>query len=117
MLSRLANAFAATILAIRLIPCLDAQTLGEITGVVADSGGGVLVGSVVTVTNPQTGLTRQTATNDTGIYNFPALQPGTYNVRAEMRGFTAEVRNGVELQVQQTARIDFQLKVGDTTQT
>jgi len=57
-------------------------------------------------------LTRNTATNNAGNYSFPSLLPGIYNVKAEMAGFQAEIRSKVELQVQQTARIDFQLKVG-----
>jgi hypothetical protein len=97
-------------------PCF-AQTFGEITGAVADSTGGVAVGATVTVTNPQTNITRSTITNSTGSYNFPALLPGVYSVRAEMQGFQSEVHSGVELQVQQVARINFQLKVGSVAET
>src|SRR6266852_8929481 len=93
------------------------QTFGEITGSVADSTGGVAVGATVTVTNPQTNTTRSTVTNNTGSYNFPALLPGVYSVRAEMQGFQSEVHSGVELQVQQVARINFQLRVGSVAET
>lgn len=93
------------------------QTYGEITGVVADPSGAIMVGANVTVTNPQTGFTRTAATNSSGNYTFPALQPGLYSVRVEMQGFQSEVRSGVELQVQQTARIDFQLRVGTAAET
>jgi len=88
------------------------QTFGEITGVVTDPSGAIVASATVTITNPQTNFTRQASTNSAGNYAFPALLPGVYNVRAEMQGFQAEIRNGVELQVQQVARIDFQLKVG-----
>jgi len=93
------------------------QTFGEITGEVTDSTGGVVVGATVTVTNPQTNFTRQTTTNTAGNYTFPALLPGVYNVRAAGQGFQAAVRNGVELQVQQVARIDFQLNLGTVAET
>src|ERR1700722_6348304 len=93
------------------------QTVGEITGVVTDASGGIVVGATVTATNPQTNFTRASSTNTSGVYNFPALQPGIYNVRAELQGFQPEVRSGVELQVQQTARIDFQLRVGGVAET
>src|SRR5882672_6416446 len=82
------------------------QTFGEITGVVTDSSGAIVADVAITVTNPQTNFTRSAATNSTGSYTFPALLPGVYNLRAEMRGFQTEVRSGVELQVQQVARID-----------
>src|SRR5262249_52736230 len=88
------------------------QTFGQITGVVADSSGGVLAGATVTVTNQQTNAARTTTTNSVGGYAFPALLPGGYKVKAEMSGLQAEIRSGVELQVAQTARLDFQLKVG-----
>src|SRR5262249_32624511 len=77
------------------------QTVGEITGVVTDASGGVVVNAKLTVTNPQTNFTRTTTTNIVGNYSFPALQPGVYRVSVEAQGFRAEVRNGVELQVQQ----------------
>jgi len=91
---------------------LFGQTSGEITGVVTDPSGAVVVNATVTVTNPQTNFTRATATNAAGNYTFPALLPGVYNVKAETQGFQTEIRTGVELEVQQTARIDFQLRVG-----
>src|SRR6266478_6164983 len=88
------------------------QTFGEITGMVTDLSGAVLVSATVRVTNPQTNLTSTVTTNHSGNYAFPALLPGVYNVRAEMSGFQAEIRADVELQVQQTARIDFDPRLG-----
>src|SRR5215471_19122017 len=97
-------------------PCFG-QTFGEITGVVTDPSGAVVANATVTVTNPETNLTRRVSTNAAGNYNIPALLPGSYNIRAEMQGFQAEVRSGVTLEVQQTARIDFQLRVGGVAET
>src|SRR5262249_26059264 len=93
------------------------QTFGEITGEVTDSSGAVIVGATVTVINPQTNLTRTAVTNSAGNYAFPALLPGTYNVRAEMQGFQSELRAGVQLEVQQVARIDFRFQVGAMAET
>src|SRR5436190_1557702 len=98
------------------LPCFG-QTFGEITGVVTDPAGAVVVGAAVTVSNPATNLTRTATTNNAGNYTFPSLLPGVYSVKAEMAGFQGEIRGGVELQVQQVARIDFQLKVGSLTET
>src|SRR6266436_3769634 len=88
------------------------QTFGQITGLVTDPSGAVLVGAAVTVTNPQTSFARTENTNGAGIYTFPNLLPGLYNVRAQTQGFQTLIRSGVELQVEQTARLDFQLQVG-----
>jgi hypothetical protein len=92
------------------------QTFGEITGLVTDSTSGAVVGAAVTVTNPQTNFTRTEVTNTAGFYNFPSLLPGVYNIRVEISGFQSQIRNKVELQVQQVARLDFQLQVGAVTQ-
>src|SRR5262245_9812418 len=92
------------------------QTFATITGVVTDSTGAIVGGATITVTNPQTGFTRSVMSNDVGNYTFPALPPGVYSIRAEITGFQAEVRNSVELQVLQTARIDFRLNVGTVSQ-
>jgi len=93
------------------------QTLGTINGVVTDPSGSALVDAKMTVTNPQTNLTRSTISNSDGNYSFPDLPPGIYNIRAEKEGFQAAVRNTVELQVQQTAQIDFHLTIGSVTET
>jgi len=94
-----------------------AQTAGQVTGLVTDPLGSVVAGATVTVTNSQTNVARTTTTNSAGNYAFPALQPGLYNVKAELRGFQSEVRERVELQVEQIARIDFHLQIGAVTET
>lgn len=102
-----------------LIVCLPTfgQTLGEITGVVMDPAGAVVSGGKVTATNRSTSAIRETSTTDAGVYSFPALQPGIYDLRVEHAGFRTAVRNDLELQVQQTARVDFTLQVGQVTET
>src|SRR5262245_18140915 len=84
----------------------SAQTFGEITGQVKDPSGAIIQGALVMATNTATNALRSTVTNETGIYSFPALVPGTYSVKAEQRGFQPVTRS-IELQVQQVARVDF----------
>src|SRR5271169_3538420 len=93
------------------------QTVGQVTGLVTDPNGSIIVGATVTITNSQTNVSRKATTNSAGNYSFPALLPDVYNVKAEMQGFKGEVREGVELQVEQIARIDFHLGIGAVTQT
>src|SRR4029453_19491579 len=78
-----------------------AQTLGEITGEVRDTSGAVVPGVTVTITNVATSGTRSSISNDAGVYGFPSLPPGVYNLRAEKQGFKAATANIVEVQVQQ----------------
>ena len=94
-----------------------AQTFGQISGMVTDTTGGVLVGATVTVTNTQTGATVTQQANSAGLYVFPNLLPGVYNVKVEIDGFRGAGRTNVELQIQQTARLDFKLEIGTLSET
>src|SRR5437016_2123900 len=93
-----------------------AQTFGEITGEVKDPSGAVVPGAMVTATNTGTNALRSTVTNEAGIYSFPSLVPGLYSVKVALPGFQPVARS-IELQVQQTARVDFTLAVGQTSET
>ena len=95
----------------------SAQNFGQITGRVLDASGGVLPGATITVTNPQTGVAATEQANTAGVYVFPNLLPGTYNVKVELQGFQSAVRNSVELQTQQTVRLDFSLAIGTLAET
>ena len=95
----------------------SAQTFGEITGEVTDQSGAIAPNASVTATNTATNGSRTTRTNEAGIYSFPALVPGPYQVKVEAPGFQSSVRSNIELQVQQTAKIDFTLVVGQAAQT
>src|SRR5437879_2772475 len=91
-------------------PCV-AQTLGTITGEVKDSTGAMIPGVTVTVINKATNATRTTVSNGVGLFDFPALPPGMYTVKSELEGFKTASRD-LELQVQQTARVNFMLELG-----
>ncbi|MCC7175177.1 MAG: carboxypeptidase regulatory-like domain-containing protein [Bryobacterales bacterium] len=102
-------------LCLLLSASLLGQTFGTITGAVRDPSGAVVPNANVTVVNTSTNAVRNTTTNTEGIYAFPALVPGPYEVRVETAGFrTATSR--LELQVQQTARVDVSLQVGQTSE-
>ena len=94
-----------------------AQGFGQITGIVSDATGGVLPGASVTVTNTQTGVAVTQQTNTAGVYVVPNLLPGVYDVKIEMDGFRSSARNGLELQIQQTIRIDVKLEIGTLSET
>ena len=94
-----------------------AQTFGQITGMVTDATGGVLVGAAVTVTNTQTGAVVTQQANSAGLYVFPNLLPGIFIVKVEMDGFQSATRSRIELQIQQTIRLDFKLDIGSLNET
>ena len=95
-----------------------AQTpTGEIEGAISDSSGAVIAGAKVTVTNPATNVQRVMQSNELGLYSAPALPPGVYNIRAEKAGFSTQVRNSLELQTGQVAKIDIAMQVGNVAET
>lgn len=108
---RLFRCIALLFVGIAFIP-LSAQTFGEISGEVRDSTGAVIPNAAVTVTNVALNSSRNVPTNQSGLYVFPSLVPGKYTVRVVAAGFKTIVRTDVELQVQQSARVDFTLEVG-----
>ena len=94
-----------------------AQTQGGINGRVTDSSGAAIPGATVTVTNTATSGTRNTTTNAEGLYTFPALPPGFYELKVELQAFkTAEIRS-FKVDVQQTVRVDVPLQVGALDET
>ena len=66
------------------------QTLGGITGAVADKTGGVLPDTVVTIVGDQTQFTRTQKTNAGGIYDFVNLPIGTYTLTFTHEGFQTQ---------------------------
>ena len=96
----------------------SAQTAtGQITGTVRDSTGAVMSDVKVSVTNQQTGLTRQTTTGDNGDYVIPLLPVGVYVVTGEKAGFKLAVNSDVALTVDQIQRVDIVLDAGNVTET
>jgi hypothetical protein len=96
--------------------CLG-QTFGTVTGEVKDNSGANVAGAQVTIRNTSTNASRTDQTNSDGLYVFPSLAPGSYEVTVEARGFKTETRTNIDLQVQQTARLDFTLEIGQLNQT
>src|SRR5262245_10614307 len=94
-----------------------AQATGQINGLVTDIQGGVLPGVTVEVTNMDTGAVRSTVTGGDGVYTVPLLQPGNYSVKASLNGFKTAVQERVRVTVTETARVSFQLEVGQLTET
>lgn len=96
---------------------LAQRTTANIEGTVTDPKGDVVVGAKVTARNVATNLERSVVTNDSGSYSLPFLPIGTYDLTIEAQGFQTEVRRGITLQIEQTARLNIELRVGATTET
>jgi hypothetical protein len=92
------------------------QVSAVLSGTVTDQSGAVVSGANVTVKDVGTGLSRSTVSDATGHYQFPSLPVGDYEVRASKPQFTETVRTGIHLVVGQSATLDVQLRVGQTSE-
>src|SRR6266851_7507789 len=98
-------------------PLVTPQTTStEILGLVTDSTGAAVPAARVTITRVSTGETRNARTNGAGEYSFPLIEIGDYHVRVEMAGFKSQTISGLHVELQQKARIDFALEVGQATE-
>lgn len=93
------------------------QTSASLRGTVTDQSGAVISGAKVTLTNTGTGIARTTMTATDGGYLFDLVHVGTYKLGVEKAGFTTFVQAGIILEINQNARLDLALKVGEATQT
>src|SRR5256884_1554909 len=87
----------------------------RLQGTVADPSGAAVTGAEVTVENAATSRSTSATTNEFGYFTIPALLPGHYRVEVSAQGFNKSVRE-LDLQVAQIAVADFQLTVGQVTQ-
>ena len=99
---------------------LSAQmtTTGSITGDVMDTSGHAIAGAKITVTSERTSEVRTAITNESGTFNMIAVQPDTYNLRIEQKGFKAHERRGVSIAANEKVALgDVTLQVGEVTET
>ncbi|MDX1984383.1 MAG: carboxypeptidase regulatory-like domain-containing protein [Bryobacteraceae bacterium] len=95
---------------------LFAQSSG-VQGVIQDETGAVVPGASIRVVNKATGVVNNATSNTQGFYSLPFLGPGTYDLQATQTGFAPLTQENLKLDVGQTARLDFTLRVGEVTQT
>ncbi|PYQ10989.1 MAG: hypothetical protein DMF80_22795, partial [Acidobacteria bacterium] len=95
-----------------------AQSAGSITGTVKDSTGAALPGATVTAANSAQGVAQSVQTSPLGVFVFPQLPPGTYEVKAELSGFKSAARSNVILTTKSAINVgDFMLEVGNVSET
>jgi hypothetical protein len=93
------------------------QITAAITGTVADAAGAAINDASVTVTDNEHGTVYTTKTIDGGVFNFPHVPIGTYQVKVEAPGFATTIESNITLVLNQTARLAFRMKVGAVTNT
>src|SRR5256886_1655438 len=105
--------FAAVLLFLALtLNGFSQSTSATLGGTVQDATGAFIPGVTITATNTGTGIVTTVLSNEAGAYQFASLQPGTYDVKAELPGFQPAVAKDFQLGGAQQARFNFTLQVG-----
>ena len=95
---------------------LAQQTTAIITGVVSDASGAAIAGAAVTATDVDRGTTLNTTSNRAGAYTFPSVPIGTYTLKIEATGFKSISYGAFTLVLNQTARFDAKMDVGQVSE-
>src|SRR5882762_9819282 len=93
------------------------EVTASITGTVTDPSGATVTGATITATSQERGLTYSAVTNDSGLYRISQLPVGTYALKLEKSGFASVSHPPFVLTLNQIARIDIGMKIGQTTET
>ena len=98
-------------------PAWGQEVTASITGTVVDPSGAAVAGATVTARSVERGLTYTAVTNESGIYRIAQLPVGSYELKVEKSGFASAAFPAFVLTLNQVARIDVGMKVGQVTQT
>jgi len=100
-----------------LTPAWGQEVTAAVVGTITDSTGAPIGGAKVTATDTDRGTIWTATTNDTGAYSLLRLPVGNYSVKVAASGFQSSQQSGLVLVLNQTARVDMQLKVGQVSET
>src|SRR5262247_891800 len=95
---------------------LGQTTTATLTGAIRDASGAVVPEAKISVTNADTGATRETTTDSEGRYSLTNLGPGQYEVRAERAGFKTAAQSGVILTVGGATVLELTIQIGEVTE-
>ncbi len=93
------------------------QVTAAITGKVTDPNNAPITSAKVTAKDLARGTVWTTETNSEGVYNLPRVPVGSYEIRVEAQGFKTAVNPSIRLELNQTARVDVTMEVGEFIQT
>jgi hypothetical protein len=112
------KAFAALATSCLLIAAsAHAQNMfGSIVGTVSDASGAVIPKAAVTVTDMATSQMRTATTDDQGAYEILSLPRGEYKVDIDAHGFKRFSRSPIDVVVDQVARVNVTMQIGEQSQ-
>ena len=99
-----------------LLSCWAQEVSAGLTGRVTDATGAPVASAAVTVTDKERGTAWPAATNEDGIYVFPRVPNGSYRLKVESPGFKNYLQPDLTLEINQRARVDVVLQLGQVTE-
>lgn len=90
---------------------------GTVSGLVTDASGAVIAAAQIELRNTETGVTRATESNASGLYRFDAVDPGNYDLSVKITGFQTFTQRAFTVQAGQVITVDPKLAVGETATT
>jgi hypothetical protein len=100
-----------------LTPVWAQEVTAAIVGTITDPSGAPIRGATVVATDTDRGTLWTAQTNDSGSYNLLRLPVGTYTVKVTAQGFQTAQKAAFTLVLNQTAKVDVQMKVGQVSET
>ena len=92
-------------------------TGGSISGVIADQSGAVITGAMLKLVNVAQRTTYETVSDKQGLYSFPNLVVGQYDLTVEARGFSPQKKTNLTVDAASAIRVDINLAVGSQSDT
>src|SRR5438552_2125277 len=108
---------ALLLLVIILLPLAAQAPTGSLIGTVADTSQALIPGAEVKVRNVATNFTQTYSTSANGLYRFPALEIGIYELTVQAAGFRRFVQSEIRIQGAETVNVPVQMQVGDVNLT
>ena len=94
-----------------------AQTTGSINGMITDDTGAVVPGVTITATSPALMGSQTAVSNANGLYRFPSLPPGTYNLNYQLSGFSTVNREQIIVSLGFAATVNVRMVLASVQET
>ena len=111
------HAIALLTLAVLLLSPAVVKAQSQLSGTVTDNSQAVVVAAAIRLRNIDAGIALNATTNTSGIYSFPSLQPGAYELTCEMKGFKRYDQRGLVMETGASRLLEIQLELGQVTET
>src|SRR4030095_8063631 len=117
LMKTLIRLLAVSAVTLAALPTFAQQTTGMIAGRVLDPQGMAVPGVTITATNTATGLVRSDVSDTEGLYHLSAMPVGSYDVIAELSGFTRLERKNIAVDVSETTNLNLTLRLAPVAET